>query len=138
MTEPTLEEMKKAVLGRYPNADSHQEHESGAWGIFVRITQTYSETLWFSTEEMAWSNAYSKSPTKAQPAPESEDEATPLPVEEKFTIYLDGDGDYIMQANRDAQNEFLAAHGATPDEAVLNMRRVLDLNARARLSAGGK
>lgn len=112
MTAPMLEEMKKAVLGRYPNADSHQEHESGAWGIFVRITQTYGETLWFSTEELAWSNAYSKSPTKAKPAPESEDEA----FERWWNEYTRPSGE-------------MEHHKAKAKAAW---------NARARLSAGGK
>lgn len=73
--------------------------------------------------------------SESEAAPESEDEASPLPVEEKFTLYLDDEGDYIIQANREAQGEFIAAHGSTPDEAVYAMRQTLDLCSRARLDA---
>jgi hypothetical protein len=111
MTEPTLEEMKQAVLDRYPNAHSHQEQESGSWGIFVRPSQTYGETLWFATEELAWSNAYSKSPTKASLAPDSEDEA--------FERWWVSEG-YTSSARTDYELSRIA------------------WNARARLSAGGK
>lgn len=61
----------------------------------------------------------------------------PLPVEEEFTIYLDGDGDYVVQANRAERKEFLTAHGATPDEAVLAMRRVLEARATLDLRGAG-
>jgi len=107
------------------------------------------ETEYFLGED--WIDAFPKLPVKTAPESydvayghsgmqietESEDEASPLPVEEKFTIFLDDEGDYVIQANREAQHEFLTAHGSTPNEAVYAMRQTLDLITRARMKANG-
>ena len=59
------------------------------------------------------------------PAHLPQPEPTPpeLPVNEKFTLWRDEDGDYIIECNR--LHQYLAADGATPDEAVYIMRGVL-------------
>jgi len=44
-----------------------------------------------------------------------------LPVDKKFTIWFDEDGDYIIQS---ADEPGLGIHGATPDETV---QRMIDL-----------
>lgn len=54
---------------------------------------------------------------------------SPLPADEKFVLWLDEDGDYIIQAQREADKQYLTAHGATPEDAVWRMREVLDMAA---------
>lgn len=186
MSEPTIEEMRLALLEAYEGIRLVDDGRAGyhayahlTWnGIVMGTGRAVKED---EAEAEAYRDAYSKLPAKAAPeptysefvgksscgcgfvseslaesgwqeliahmntvhpdwngikaAPESEDEASPLPVEEKFTLYLDGKGDYIIEAHRHAQKEFLAAHGSTPDEAVYAMREMLDLCARARLDA---
>ena len=49
-----------------------------------------------------------------------------LPLDEKFSIWLDEDGDYMMQSQRE---HGLQAHASTPEDAVWGMRKVLALAA---------
>lgn len=51
---------------------------------------------------------------------------SPFPVDEEFTIYLDDESDFVIQSQRETG---LIAHGNTPEEAVYNMREVLDMAA---------
>jgi hypothetical protein len=50
----------------------------------------------------------------------------PLPVDEKFTLWLDDEGDYMIQSQ---VRSGLLAHGSTPEDAVWCMRQVLELAA---------
>jgi hypothetical protein len=49
---------------------------------------------------------------------------SPLPVNEKFTLWLDEDGDYMLQSQRETG---LQAHADNPESAVYVMRQVLDM-----------
>jgi predicted RNase H-like HicB family nuclease len=51
-----------------------------------------------------------------------------LPVNQKFTFYLDDEGDYIIQGMAD--KKYLVTHGDTPDEAVKEMGELLVLDSK--------
>lgn len=63
---------------------------------------------------------------------------SPLPVDEEFIIYRDEDDDYVIRAQRGEQNEHLAAHGADPNEAIWNIRQVLDMAHQLKSQAALK
>ena len=58
---------------------------------------------------------------------------SPLPQVEKFLFWIDDEGDYIVQCQR--ERDFLSADGRTIEDAVWNMREILDMAASARSSA---
>jgi hypothetical protein len=62
---------------------------------------------------------------------------SPLPQGEKFLFWIDEEGDYIVQAQRENRGEFLSADGATIEDAVWAMRETLDMaaSAQAKLQA---
>jgi hypothetical protein len=49
---------------------------------------------------------------------------TPLPTDERFILWVDDEGDYMIQLE---SKPGLLAHGATLEDAVWVMREVLDL-----------
>jgi hypothetical protein len=116
MTEPTLEEMKKAVLIVYPSAQSKPDYSGSPSADNVIFNcDEHGRDLGvlsdgFLSENDAWRDAYSRLPKK--PAPESEDEA--------FERWWGAEG---MVAS-----EIRNSHGSAK----------LAWDARARLSAGGK
>lgn len=82
--------------------------------------------------DMIWCPKYTAAPLQpaAQPVGHShgsDKDPSPLPVDEKFTLWLDEEGDYMIQAQRQDQAQYLTAHGSTPEDAVWSMRKVLDL-----------
>jgi len=73
-----------------------------------------------------------REPSAAAPQDAPIDYEAPLPQGEKFLFWIDEEGDYIVQAQREERGEFLTADGRTLEEAVRNMRETLDMAAAAR------
>lgn len=54
---------------------------------------------------------------------------SPFPIGEKFTLYLDDEGDFIIQSQKESG---LLVDATTPEDAVYRMRQLLDLAAQVR------
>lgn len=134
MTEPTLEEMKKAVLKWMPLGVISTEYGySSFWpyGIRPHTSVRFFDQDGLSGEHRAWQNAYYELPP--QPAPESEDEAFERWWCNEYRSYAELIAQPICEDDYEQGIESVRSEAHRSKE---KSRKAW--NARARLSAGGK
>lgn len=125
----TTEEMRAAVLAKYPGAVVEQDDYPRDDDFRVLLVLgSVSGNNWGEAEPRAWEDAYNNLRVDR----EDIHSPSPLPRGEKFTFWIDEDGDYIVKAQREKRSEYLSTHGATIEEAVLNMRKVLAMAVSLR------